>query len=86
MRERLPACEVGLDGGDVDFAWRPIAVVGAEKRDVPHAGGLGLVKEGGDLAGVSHAHHRGDEIDAVRLRERPDRWPGSSQSKNTSLP
>ena len=58
MRERFPAGEVSRDRRDVDFAWRPIAVVSAEEADVPHAGGLGLVQDSGDLTGVPHAQGR----------------------------
>lgn len=63
--------EKGLDRDrrDVDFAWRPIAVAGAEEGDVPHAGGLGLVQECGDLTGVPHAQRRSDQVDPVRPRE-----------------
>ena len=68
-RQPSPACEVGLDGGDVDVDGCSVAVVGAQQRDVPHLGRLGLVEEGCDLAGVPHAHHRCHQINTVGLFE-----------------
>ena len=62
VREGRPGSEAGLDRGDVDALRRLVGVVCAQEGYVAYAGGLGEVKEIGDLLGIADAQDGGHQV------------------------